>query len=63
MTEKYEDVRFAAYRDAAFDLAQIEKTMRDLYLGNLSRRRAAGGGVAGRDIVMVAHSTPALRPQ
>lgn len=60
MTEEFKDVRFATYRDTAFDLAQIEKTMRNVYLDNLSRRKATAGRIAGRGIAMAAHSTPGL---
>lgn len=51
---------FATYRGAAFDLAQIEKTMRSLYLHSLSRRKATEGRLAGRGIAKATQSAPGL---
>lgn len=44
------------YRDPTFDLAQIQTTMRLLYLDNLSRSNEIKGKVAGRGVTISVES-------
>ena len=44
------------YRDPTVDLAQIQTTMRHLYLDNLSRSNEAKGRIAGRGVAMSAET-------
>ncbi|CAM9499401.1 unnamed protein product [Laminaria digitata] len=53
-TPEYESIKLMMYRGPTFDLAQIQTTMRHLYVDNLSRSKEAGGRIAGRGIAMSA---------
>lgn len=44
-----------------FDLAQIEKMTRNLYLDTLSRRKATDSRIAGSSIAMAANSASGRR--
>ena len=55
-TPEYESIKLMMYRDPTFDVAQIQTTMRRMYLDNLSRSKEAGGRIAGRGIAMLAVS-------
>ena len=51
-TPEYESIKLMMYRDPTFDLAQIQTTMRPLYLDNLSRSNEVKGRIAGRGVAM-----------
>ncbi|CAN0219174.1 unnamed protein product, partial [Scytosiphon promiscuus] len=58
---EYASIKLMMYRDPTFDLAQIQTTMRhlyldNLYLDNLSRSNETKGRIAGRGIAMSAES-------
>ncbi|CAN0373449.1 unnamed protein product, partial [Scytosiphon promiscuus] len=49
---EYESIKLMMYRDPTFDLAQIQTTMRHLYLDNLSRSNEAKGRIVGRGVAI-----------
>ena len=45
------------YRDPTFDIEQMQRTMRQFYLDNISRNSRAKGKIAGRGVAMSAETS------
>ena len=54
-TSEYKDIKTVMYRDPNFDIDQMQRTMRHLYLDHISRN--SDTKIAGRGVAMTAAST------